>query len=719
MTAGTSSARRTTIATHSTSICWRSPSRVRPPIRWRRRSPRRSSALAEYRAHDGRRRRAAADDWRRRRRQLVSHLRTAAVDCSDSLQVAAQLLDRPELAVGPPAEEAIWMTGAAPPSGRGAPVRSTALRASGYFVSRSERGDHLVIDAGPHGYLNGGHAHADALSVTLTVRGRPFLIDPGTACYTIDPELRDRFRSTSVSQHPHGRRTVAVAGCRPVPLALDGRAPRRTTGAASRAGHLRGDARRLRPARPSASGARARRAAGLSSIGFSAGGHTSLKRTGISTRRGRQRAPGRARFAPSTLRESSSGCCRCTTTGRRFAAAGHAPGLVRSGVRHRSCRQRPFARNARQRRPSRWSPSSSRPPRSQRPRPVDAHQRTVASHCSRSRGLYKCVALQVSSTSAGAAMPMMWSGNGTPCGDVRRHPSPRSRRRRQFVGDGAALGMRRLSIIDLAGGHQPIHNEDGTVWVVFNGEIYNYRELRAELERRGHRFYTHSDTETIVHAYEEWGEDAFARLRGMFGIALWDAAARTLLLARDRAGHQAAVLRASTAAGCTSARRSSRCWRRATSSARSIRRRSITTSSFLYTPRDRVDLQRHPQAAARTSARGGTTAQSRGPALLADLPPHETFTGIDGRRRRGARRRVLADAVTSHMVSDVPLGAFLSGGVDSSLVVALMARGVGAAGQDLLDRLRRAGLRRARRTRARWRSTSAPTTTSSSSGPMR
>ena len=117
-------------------------------------------------------------------------------DCSDSLQLAAQLLNRPELAVGPPAEEVTWITGAAAPSGHGAPGRSTALRASGYFVSRSERGDHLVIDAGPHGYLNGGHAHADALSVTLSVRGRPLLIDPGTACYTSDPALRDRFRST-------------------------------------------------------------------------------------------------------------------------------------------------------------------------------------------------------------------------------------------------------------------------------------------------------------------------------------------------------------------------------------------------------------------------------------------------------------------------------------------------------------------------------------------
>src|SRR5215207_139211 len=102
--------------------------------------------------------------------------------------------------------------------------------------------------------------------------------------------------------------------------------------------------------------------------------------------------------------------------------------------------------------------------------------------------------------------------------------------------EGVGLGMRRLSIIDLSGGHQPIHNEDQTVWVVFNGEIYNYRQLRRELEAAGHRFYTSSDTETIVHAYEEWGERAFGRLRGMFGIGLWDRRTRTLILARDRAG---------------------------------------------------------------------------------------------------------------------------------------------------------------------------------------
>src|SRR2546430_15652784 len=98
------------------------------------------------------------------------------------------------------------------------------------------------------------------------------------------------------------------------------------------------------------------------------------------------------------------------------------------------------------------------------------------------------------------------------------------------------LGMRRLSIIDLSGGRQPIHNEDKSVWVVFNGEIYNFPELRRELETRGHRFYTHTDTEVIVHLYEELGADCVRKLRGMFAIALWDEPRRSLLLARDRLG---------------------------------------------------------------------------------------------------------------------------------------------------------------------------------------
>jgi hypothetical protein len=105
-----------------------------------------------------------------------------------------------------------------------------------------------------------------------------------------------------------------------------------------------------------------------------------------------------------------------------------------------------------------------------------------------------------------------------------------------FVKDGIGLGMRRLSIIDLAGGRQPVFNEDRTVWVVFNGEIYNFPELREDLLKRGHRFSTHTDTEVIVHLYEEMGPDCVHKLRGMFAFALYDEPRRRLLMARDRLG---------------------------------------------------------------------------------------------------------------------------------------------------------------------------------------
>src|SRR5438034_9132905 len=105
-----------------------------------------------------------------------------------------------------------------------------------------------------------------------------------------------------------------------------------------------------------------------------------------------------------------------------------------------------------------------------------------------------------------------------------------------FVKDGAGMGMRRLSIIDLSGGHQPIFNEDKTVWIVFNGEIYNFLELRKELESRGHRFQTHTDTEVIVHLYEDFGSDCVHKLRGMYAFAIYDKPRRCLLLVRDRLG---------------------------------------------------------------------------------------------------------------------------------------------------------------------------------------
>jgi asparagine synthase (glutamine-hydrolysing) len=105
-----------------------------------------------------------------------------------------------------------------------------------------------------------------------------------------------------------------------------------------------------------------------------------------------------------------------------------------------------------------------------------------------------------------------------------------------FISGPLGFGFRRLSIIDLAGGHQPMSDAEESVWVIFNGEIYNFKELRADLEGRGHRFRTNSDTEVIVHGYREWGTDVFSRLNGMFGLAIWDARKKRLIVARDAMG---------------------------------------------------------------------------------------------------------------------------------------------------------------------------------------
>ena len=105
-----------------------------------------------------------------------------------------------------------------------------------------------------------------------------------------------------------------------------------------------------------------------------------------------------------------------------------------------------------------------------------------------------------------------------------------------YLGPGVGLAMRRLAIIDLKGGQQPMHNEDGTAWVVFNGEIYNYRELRERLSKLGHRFHTDCDTEVVLHAYERYGADCPKHLRGMFAFAVWDERREELFLARDRVG---------------------------------------------------------------------------------------------------------------------------------------------------------------------------------------
>lgn len=238
-----------------------------------------------------------------------------------------------------------------------------------------------------------------------------------------------------------------------------------------------------------------------------------------------------------------------------------------------------------------------------------------------------------------------------------------------YVGSHAALGVQRLSIIDVAGGHQPISNEDGTVWVAFNGEIYNFLDLRSDLQRRGHRLETHSDTEVIVHLYEELESDLVSRLDGMFAFAIWDQHRSRLVLARDRMGkkplHYAFVgdglVFASELKGILQ-------------HPGVVRELSIPALTrylaFDYVP------------APRTIFRG-----------IFKLPPGHLLT-YEGRQARvtqywdlpipteeanrpGASEqllRLLEAATRRRLMSEVPLGAFLSGGIDSSAVTALMAR---------------------------------------------
>ena len=234
----------------------------------------------------------------------------------------------------------------------------------------------------------------------------------------------------------------------------------------------------------------------------------------------------------------------------------------------------------------------------------------------------------------------------------------------------AALGMRRLSIIDVAGGHQPIHNETGDVSVVFNGEIYNYRDVMAGLVKRGHRFATRSDTETLVHLYEEDGDRMVHSLRGMFGFAIWDARRERLLVARDRLGIKPIYY-----------------WERPDGVAFASELRS-----FLVDPEFRAELSE--EAIAFYLSLGYVPDPHCIFAGVRKLPPGHilTWTGTHGvsveRYWSPARpevsitladaveelRRILDSAVRSHLESEVPLGAFLSGGIDSSTVVALMAR---------------------------------------------
>ena len=234
----------------------------------------------------------------------------------------------------------------------------------------------------------------------------------------------------------------------------------------------------------------------------------------------------------------------------------------------------------------------------------------------------------------------------------------------------AALAARRLAIIDVEAGAQPLGNEDGTVWVAYNGEIYNFAGLQAELEGLGHRFRTHCDTEVVVHAYEEWGDGCVRRFNGMFAFAVWDQRRRRLLLARDRLGVKplSYVLR------------DGRLWF------------GSEIKSILQDPEV-------PRALDPDALLGYLTFLSvPEPASLFQgvrkLPPGHTLAFEDGRIRitrywdteygpseprsdeawAAQVEEVLADAVRIRLVSEVPLGAFLSSGIDSGLVVAMMAR---------------------------------------------
>jgi len=243
-----------------------------------------------------------------------------------------------------------------------------------------------------------------------------------------------------------------------------------------------------------------------------------------------------------------------------------------------------------------------------------------------------------------------------------------------YVADGVGLGMRRLSIIDLSTGNQPIHNEDRTVWVVFNGEIYNYRELRATLEAEGHRFYTSSDTETIVHGYEAWGEGVFSRLRGMFGIAIWDTRSKTLLLGRDRPGIK--PLYYAEASGRLFFGSEAKCLLANPEVDRSLDLAGVDHYlAYLYTPRDRAIFRgmRKLPPAHYLRVRDGRVDCVR----YWQLPAGEAIFRGSEEEALERLEHTLSDAVRSHLVSDVPLGAFLSGGIDSTIVVALMARATG------------------------------------------
>jgi len=250
-----------------------------------------------------------------------------------------------------------------------------------------------------------------------------------------------------------------------------------------------------------------------------------------------------------------------------------------------------------------------------------------------------------------------------------QHRGPDSRG--AFLDEGVGLGVQRLAIIDLQTGDQPIFNEDDSVVVVLNGEIYNYVELRAELERAGHRFRTRTDTEVIVHLYEDHGEACVERLRGMFAFALWDRRRRRLFLARDRVGKKPLfyAIRGRTL-WFASEPRAILC---DTDVPRDVDYGAIDSFLRLGYTLDPLSafagLRKLPPA--HTLVWDGRTARTR---RYWRLSYKARFDGLDEREQQELVREQLLEATRLRLRSDVPLGAALSGGVDSTAVVAAMAQ---------------------------------------------
>jgi asparagine synthase (glutamine-hydrolysing) len=238
-----------------------------------------------------------------------------------------------------------------------------------------------------------------------------------------------------------------------------------------------------------------------------------------------------------------------------------------------------------------------------------------------------------------------------------------------FFSGPLGLGFRRLSIIDLSGGHQPMSDADETVWVVFNGEIYNFKELRADLERRGHQFRTSSDTEVIVHGYKQWGTAVLERLNGMFGLAIWDVLRRRLVVARDAMGVKLVYYRNS--GGRVTFGSEIRAVLAAEGTTPEVD--PIALSQFLqfrYTPSPLTIFN-----GIRKLPPGGMLVVENGKCREERWYNYTPIPFSDPKEESEAERELLdlyKAAVARHLLSDVPVGILLSGGLDSGLLLALM-----------------------------------------------